>query len=286
MRITVTGAAGMLGRDVVALLAGPPQGHELHPVSRSACDITDPGAVRRCFTASRPQVVIHAAAYTDVDGCEREPALAMRVNGEGTRHVAEAAAAIGARLFYISTDYVFDGSQRQPYTEEDLPHPLSAYGRSKLAGERAVQQHRDSLIARTSWLYGRHGRHFIGAIVERARRGETLRVVDDQVGCPTWTRHLAQALAALLETRATGIVHVAGGGSCSWYQFARAILEEAEASGLAPQAPIEPITSAELGRPAPRPAYTVLSNCRLLQLGVPPLPEWREALRQFFAETA
>lgn len=284
MRILVTGAAGMLGRDLAAVLSSSPQQHELHPMGRPECDVTDPTTIRSCFAAARPQVVIHAAAYTDVDGCERDPERAMRVNGEGTRHVAEAAAATGARLLYISTDYVFDGAKRQPYAEEDVPNPLNVYGRSKLAGERAVQECAASLIVRTSWLFGRHGRHFIGAILEKARRGGLLRVVRDQVGCPTWTKDLARTLAALLPGSATGIVHAAGSGCCSWYDFALAILEEAESRGLATRAPVEAIGSAELDRPARRPAYSVLSNCRLQQLGVPPLPEWREALRQFLAE--
>jgi dTDP-4-dehydrorhamnose reductase len=284
MRITVTGAAGMLGRDLAARLSAPPGKHALHLIDLPQCDITDPAALRDCFAAARPQAVVHLAAYTDVDGCERDPALAMRVNGDGTRNVAQAAAQAGARLLYISTDYVFDGAKREPYIEDDLPNPLGVYGRSKLAGECAVREHPNSLIVRTAWLYGRHGRHFIGAILERARRGEPLRVVNDQAGCPTWTRHLSNALAALVEAEARGMFHVTGSGTCSWYEFARAIVEEAAVRGLAQPVPVEPITTSQLNRAAPRPAYSVLSNDRLRQLGLPPLPHWRDALRQFLAE--
>ena len=284
MRIAVTGSAGMLGRELAAVVSAAPQGHELVLLTRSGCDITQPEAVRASLGSARPQVVIHAAAYTDVDGCELNPALAMQVNAEGARHVAQAAAECGARLIYISTDYVFDGALRRPYTEADTPNPLSVYGRSKLEGERAVREHPNHLVVRTAWVYGRYGRHFISAILERAQRGQPLRVVQDQVGCPTWTRDLAQALAALLASDATGIVHAAGGGFCSRHEFAVAAVEEAAARGLAPRVPVEPISSAEAPRPAPRPAYSVLSNCRLAQLGIGPLREWRQALEQFLEE--
>ncbi len=283
MRILVTGAGGMLGRDLAAALSSP-QHHELHLLGRSECDVTDAKTVRACFASARPQMVIHAAAYTDVDGCERDPARAMRVNGEGTRHVAQAAAAAGARLIYLSTDYVFDGAKREPYVEDDPANPLNVYGRSKLAGECAVREHSDSLIVRTSWLFGRHGRHFITAILDRVRRGEPLRVVNDQVGCPTWTRDLARALTALISTTARGIVHATGSGVCSWYDFAQAIVDEAAGRSMVPRVPVEASTSAELDRPARRPPYSVLCNRRLQQLGVPALPEWRESLRHFLAE--
>ena len=281
MRIAVTGAAGMLGRELADVLSAAPQRHELVLLSRSHCDITQPEGVHTGLAAARPQVVIHAAAFTDVDGCERDPTRAMQVNADGTRHVAQATAECGARLIYISTDYVFDGALRRPYTEADAPHPLSVYGRSKLEGERAVREHPDHLVVRTAWVYGRYGRHFVSAVLERARGGQALRVVNDQLGCPTWTRDLAEALAALLANEATGIVHAAGGGFCSRHEFALATLAEAAARGLAPRVPVEPISSAESARPAPRPPYSVLSNCRLGQLGIGPLREWRQALQQF-----
>ena len=284
MRVAVTGAAGMLGRELAAVLSAAPQRHELVLLTRSGCDITQPKVVRTSLAAARPQVVIHAAAYTDVDGCELDPGRALQVNTEGTRHVAQAAAECRARLIYISTDYVFDGTQRRPYTEADTPNPLSVYGRSKLEGEHAVREHPDHLVVRTAWVYGRYGRHFISAILQRAQRGQPLRVVQDQVGCPTWTRDLAQALAALLASDATGIVHAAGGGFCSRHEFAVAAVEEAAARGLAPWVPVEPISSAEAPRPAPRPPYSVLNSRRLAQLGIGPLPEWRQALEQFLED--
>ncbi len=284
MRVAVTGAAGMLGRELAGVLSSASQRHELVLLSRSDCDITQPEAVRTSLGTARPQAVVHAAAYTDVDGCELNPTQAMQVNAEGARNVAQAAAECGARLIYISTDYVFDGTLRRPYMEADATNPLSVYGRSKLEGERAVREHPDHLVVRTAWVYGRYGRHFISAILERARRGQPLRVVHDQVGCPTWTRDLAEALVALLATDATGIVHAAGGGFCSRYEFALAILEEAATRGLASPVPVEPISSDESARPAPRPAYGVLSSCRLAQLSVGPLWEWRQALQQFLDE--
>lgn len=274
----------MLGRDLTEVLCSPGMGHEVIGLDLPGCDITDRQSVRRFTGDARPDAVIHCAAYTDVDGCERNPDRAMLVNGEGTRHVAEAARIAGARLVAISTDYVFDGAKRAPYLEDDPPNPRSAYGRSKLAAERAALEQPNSLVVRTAWLYGRHGRHFVGAILERARRGEPLRVVADQVGSPTWSRHLARALAALAAGHATGIVHATGSGQCSWHEFASAIVEEAAARGLAEAVPVAPITSAQFDRPAPRPAYSVLSNARLKELGVVPLPHWRDALREFLTE--
>lgn len=282
MRILITGGEGMLGRDLARALGEA--GHDALPVGRAKCDVTDAAAVRACVRELKPETVIHAAAWTDVDGCESDPERAMRVNAGGTANIVEAVG--GARLVYISTDYVFDGTASRPYTEQDQPRPLSVYGRSKFEGELAAQQHPRCLIVRTSWLYGRSGRHFVGTVLNRARRGETLRIVDDQVGCPTWTKHLARALVALLHTDAAGVLHAAGSGRCSWYEFASAILDEArsreELREAAPVVPITPIRSAELGRPAPRPAFSVLDCTRLQRLSVAPLPDWRSALREYF----
>lgn len=280
MRILVTGALGMLGRDLVAVLSSHPE-HTVLPADLPGFDITERQAIRDAVREMRPDAVIHAAAYTDVDGCEKDAALAMKVNGEGTRNVVEAASEAGARLLYVSTDYVFDGNKGAPYEEEDLPNPLSAYGRSKLAGECAVREYSRGTVVRTSWLFGQHGRHFIGAILERARRGDELRVVHDQTGCPTWSRDLARVLAVLIERDVSGVFHAAGSGSCSWYQFALAILEEARKTRPVPPVEVRPITTAELGRPAPRPALSVLSARRLIELGIAPPLHWRESLRRF-----
>ena len=283
MRITITGAAGMLGRDLAAVLSSSCPQHQLHLIDIQECDITERGEVRACLEAARPHLIIHCAAYTDVDGAESDAESTLCVNAEGARNVALVAADIGARLIYISTDYVFDGRRDRPYVEDDGPNPLSVYGRSKWLGERAVGEHPDSLVVRTAWLYGRHGRHFPGAILEQARKGGPLRVVNDQTGCPTWTRDLAQGLAGLLGG-GRGILHLAGGGSCTWYGFALAVLEEAGRREPLPSVAVEPVSAAELGRGAPRPCYSVLESHRLTELGLAPLPHWRDALARFFSQ--
>lgn len=275
MRIAVTGAGGMLGQDLCRILGAR---HEVYPFGRADLDVTDPDAVAEALARLAPQVVVHAAGWTDVDGCERDPDRAFRVNTLGSRYVAAAAASVGVALCYLSTDYVFDGAKKAPYTEWDPPSPLSVYGASKLAGEREVRAlcpHH--WIVRTSWLYG-PGRNFVAAILAQAARGGPLRVVDDQVGSPTYTEDLAGGLAALLETARFGVYHLTNAGLCSWFQFATAILE---AAGL--RVPIEPIPSSALDRPAPRPPYSVLRNACWELEGRPPLRPWPEALRAYLA---
>ena len=201
MRILLTGSKGMLGQDFVAYAA--PR-HEIMPLSRPEVDITDGAAVGRYFTSTKPEAVVHAAAFTAVDECERRPETAFAVNADGTRNVAQAARDAGFPMLYISTDYVFDGKKTEPYVEEDVPHPLGIYGKSKLEGEKAVRDLVSQFwIVRTSWLFGPHGRNFVRTILERAKAGERLRVVDDQVGSPTYTMHLAAALDQVV-TRGAG----------------------------------------------------------------------------------
>ena len=271
MRILVTGAKGQLGVELLDVLG---HGHDVLGVDLPELDITNPGAARVIADAC-PAWVVHAAAWTDVDACERDPARALRVNGEGTRRVAEACRAVGAGLVYLSTDYVFDGRKGAPYLETDPVSPLSVYARSKVAGEEAVRAAAPRwAIVRTAWLFGASGKNFVKTIVEKAAAGGPLRVVDDQVGSPTYARDLAEAIGQLVSSELTGTYHVTNSSSCSWYAFTRAILDEA---GLA-HVPVAPMTTAELGRPAARPALSVLANHAWAAAGLPLLRPWPNAL--------
>jgi dTDP-4-dehydrorhamnose reductase len=276
MRFLITGAAGMLGRDLS--VAAARAGHDVVALSRQELDVADAGAVRAAVLDARPEAVVNCAAWTDVDGAESDEAAATRVNGDGAGHVAAAAAAAGAYAVQLSTDYVFDGRDPGGYDESAPPAPLSAYGRSKLAGERAVSAAAPagSAIVRSSWLFGTHGRNFVDTILRLAGEREELRVVDDQRGCPTFTGHLAPALVAIAERRPTGVLHVAAAGACSWFELARAALEEA---GI--DTPVRPCATADFPRPAPRPACSVLRSTRG---EAPALAPWREGVRAYVSE--
>ena len=264
----------MLGQSLVEAL----QGHHLVPLSRETLDVSDGSAVRTAIERAAPDVVIHAAAWTNVDGCEGDPDRAFAVNALGTRNVALACQAAGAACCYISTDYVFDGTEAEPYWEWDRPNPQSVYGASKLAGEQEILTLLDRFwIVRTSWLYGPGGRHFVGAILEKARAGDPLKVVNDQIGAPTSTRDLARALATLIKTHAYGTYHLTNSGACSWYDFALKILQLAGLGTI----PVKAISSAELARPARRPLNSRLRNFCWEALGQPPLRPWEEALRAY-----
>ena len=276
MRIVVTGADGQLGVELVRALAGR---GEVIGTTIGDLDVTNPECADR-LAALAPDWVVHAAAATDVDGCEREPEHAMAVNAEGTRRVAEGCRRAGAGLVYLSTDYVFDGRKGEPYTEGDEPAPLNAYGRSKLEGERATRSLASRwLIVRTAWLYGTHGKNFVKAILEKAKAKEQLRVVDDQVGSPTYAADLAGAVELLLARGGAGMYHVTNSGSCSWYDFALEILRLAGAEPTS----LGRIPSKELNRPACRPAYSVLENAAWRAAGLPPLRPWPEALADMLA---
>lgn len=264
----------MLGQDVHR--AAQDAGHEPISRARAQLDVTDPGAVAATLADVHPDAVINCAAWTNVDEAETEEALATRVNGDGAGVLAGAAARQGAWTVHVSSDYVFDGAGSRPYVESDPTGPLSAYGRSKLAGERAVAAAAPEAYTtvRTSWLFGTGGPCFPATIRRLAAERETLDVVDDQIGCPTFTGHLAAALIELATTRPLGVVHVAGGGSCSWFEFARDIVA---GSGL--DCEVRPVGTDQFPRPAPRPAYSVLATERGEE--VPRLPDWREGLSDY-----
>jgi dTDP-4-dehydrorhamnose reductase len=275
MRIVITGADGQLGGELVRALAVQA---EVIATTLADLDVTDSCCAEK-LASLRPDWVVHAAAATDVDGCEGEPERAMAVNAKGTRRVAEGCRRVGAGLVYVSTDYVFDGCKGTTYFEDDPPAPISVYGWSKLEGERATQDIASPwVIVRSAWLYGTRGKNFVTTILEKAAAGERLRVVDDQVGAPTYAVDLADAVGLLLSRRLNGLYHVTNGGSCSWYEFARQILRLAGVT-----APLSRISSAELSRLARRPAYAVLENAAWRTAGLPPLRPWPEALAAMLA---
>jgi dTDP-4-dehydrorhamnose reductase len=284
VRLLVTGAGGMLGRDV--LRAVQRAGHEPVALDRAALDITDAEAVVRAFSGERVEAAINCAAWTDVDGAESHRAQAHLLNAAGAGNVARAAAEAGVAMVHISTDYVFggdaplDGSgSPRAYLESDPTGPRSVYGESKLAGEREVlaasPRH---AVVRSSWLFGVDGPNFAATMLRLAAEREAVQVVEDQAGCPTWTGHLAPALVGLLERGVAGLAHLAGAGHVSWNGFAREIFRQAEVNCR-----VEPATSAELARPAPRPAWSALESERQ---DVLPLPPWQDGLAGYLAARA
>lgn len=278
MRIIVTGATGMLGHALVPLLKVE---HKVIELTRKDCDLCDEDAVLETVQLYEPELVVHLAAFTHVDGCEREPEKAKAWNETATFNVAKAAKRIGAAVLYTSTDYVFDGRADCPYAEDALPNPLCVYGKTKLMGEKHVQNILDRyFIIRTSWLFGPGGRNFVSTILRLADENPELRVVNDQRGSPTYTRHLARKLAELLMTRDYGIYHMTAEGNCTWLEFARKIIE---LSGLQ-EIHVLPISTLECGRPATRPAYSVLANQRICSIGIGLLPHWETGLRIYLDE--
>ncbi len=278
MRILVTGSTGLLGHTLLPVLR---QNHRVMGLSSKDCDIRDETAVRRVLHGYRPELLIHLAAYTDVDGCELDPRRADELNGTGTRNFARACAEVDAAILYLSTDYVFDGRKTRPYSEFDGPNPINSYGRSKLLGEQFLQGTLDRyFVVRTSWLFGPHGKNFVQRILQAASQQASLRVVNDQCGSPTYTRHLAMKLSELIKTNGYGIYHITGSGSCTWFELASSILRLSGLTGVR----LAPISSAECGRSALRPANSVLENrrLRLMKLGL--LPNWREGLIAFLNE--
>jgi dTDP-4-dehydrorhamnose reductase len=272
MRLAVTGARGMLGQAVVA--AARERGHDVIALTRAQADVTDAPALRAALARTTPHAVVNCAAWTDVDGAEDDEDAATAINGAGAGNLAAAAAACGARLVHVSTDYVFDGTKREPYLESDAVAPQSAYGRSKLAGERAIAAVAgDHAIARTAWLFGAGGRNFVETMLRLGAERDEVRVITDQVGCPTWSGHLAAALLDLAGARATGIFHVAAAGACSWHDLT---VEAFRRAGV--DCTVRETTTAEFPRPAARPAYSVLRSERR---ETPDVPAWQEGLAAY-----
>jgi dTDP-4-dehydrorhamnose reductase len=270
-RWLVTGAGGMLGRDLVEVLSGA----EVTAVNRAQLDITDPSAVAAAVPGH--DVVVNAAAWTDVDGAEEHESAATRVNGLGPQLLAAACAAESVRLVQVSTDYVFDGSARVPYPEDAPLAPASAYGRSKAAGETAVRSLMPdtSYVVRTAWLYGEHGSNFVRTMAGLEAARDTLDVVDDQVGAPTWSLDVARAIRRLVESGApAGTYHATSSGETSWFGLARAVFEELGAD----PARVRPTTTDKFPRPAARPAYSVLGHEAWTSAGLEPIEDWRRRL--------
>ncbi len=265
----------MLGRDVV--LAATNAGHIVSALGHIDLDVTDAAAVAARLERDRPDVVINCAAWTDVDGAEAAEDQAMAVNGTGAGNVAAAAAAVGAKVVYVSTDYVFDGQTDSPYVEVDQPAPQSAYGRTKLAGEEATTAaNRRQYIVRSSWLFGIGGRNFVETMLQLAADHGEVLVVRDQIGSPTYTWHLASGIVRLIEGTAYGIHHMAAEGACSWYDFAREIFDQAKV-----ECNVLSATTDMLARPAPRPAYSALDTQRDAAIL---LPSWRDGLAGYLAQ--
>jgi len=278
MRILVTGAAGMLGHDLVPVLS---RSHQVRGIDLGDLDITDRTAVAGFIRAERPEVVIHTAAYTNVDAAETDPAPAKAVNSRGAENVASACRETGARMILISTDYVFDGEKRAPYLESDRPNPVNEYGRSKLEGEILARRALPTVtVVRTAWLYGAGGENFITKILAGAGKASRLQVVSDEVGSPTWTVDLSSALNRLIECGVSGpLYHLAGAGACSRYEFATELFSLLGIKDCR----LEPVGKESFPTPARRPAYSVLSSERLGLENIEPLRHWREALNEFAA---
>lgn len=282
--VALVGARGMLAGMALRML---PKDYRVLTVARPELDITDRDNAIRVLSACKPDIILNCAAMTDVDGCEIRREEAMRVNGEGPGYLAKAAREVGAMLVHISTDFVFDGAKNSPYREDDETRPLSIYGASKLIGEERILESglKEVFIVRTSWLYGPGGKNFVETICRLAGEREELRVVDDQRGTPTYTRDLARAVFALLETRAFGMYHFSNAGECSWYDFADAIVSDLRKSGKPVAVKrILPIPTEAYPLPAARPKYSVLSKEKIMAVTGIAVPDWKSSLGDYFSE--
>jgi len=275
MRVTILGASGLLGKALMREWSGD----TVTGLTSHAADIRDAKRILEVVRDARPEWVVLAAAYTDVDGCEGNPELAFAVNRDGAVNVATAAKNVGARLIFLSSDYVFDGKKTIPYEIGDARNPQSVYGRTKAEAEiKLLELMPDCCIARTSWLFGIGGKSFPDTILKLAAGRPTLDVVNDQRGCPTYADDLARAIVQLCRYDAGGIVHVTNAGDCTWFEFAQEIVTS---SGR--ETTVRPVGSQQMARPAPRPAYSVLSSASLRALGIE-MPSWRDALRRYLEQ--
>lgn len=274
MKILITGSNGMLGHDLQEVLKA---NHELVLTTSKTLDITDRDKTIEVISKNNPDIVINSAAYTDVDGCETNQELAYAVNGEGVRNLALACRQVNCPLVHVSTDYVFDGTARDPISEDGEIGPISVYGKSKLKGEEAIQEILEKFfIVRTAWLYGINGKNFPKTMLELAENHSQITVVYDEVGTPTYTPDLAYGISKLIETDFYGIYHLTNSGSCSWCEFAKYIFDIAGRD-----VEVIPVTASEFSRPAPRPSYSVLKNEKWTEKGFEPLRDYKEAIKEY-----
>ena len=274
-KVLITGANGQLGKELVELFTA--KGFEVYGFGRDKMDITKQAQVQEVISTLKPNIILHSAAHTKVDLAESEPEQAFLINAYGTRNVAVAADAVGAKLVYVSTDYVFDGTTDEPYSEFSPTSPLGVYGKSKLAGEQFVRDlHSKFFIVRTSWVYGKYGANFVKTMLKLGEERKELSVVADQIGCPTYTLDLANAILELVDSEKYGIYHISNSGSCSWYELAKEIFKEAKM-----EIKVIPCTTAEFPRPAARPAYSVLEHMSIELNQFSSIRSWREGLSAF-----
>ncbi|OLS37825.1 dTDP-4-dehydrorhamnose reductase [Bacillus sp. MRMR6] len=278
MKVVVTGAAGQLGQDVLKELER--KNHQAYGVDRTQLDITNKIDVESFINEVKPDVILHCAAYTNVDGAEADEENAYEVNAAGTEYLAKAAKQTGAKMLYVSTDYVFDGTATDPYEVDEPTKPLGAYGRTKLAGEQLLQEHLEQFfIVRTAWVFGIHGNNFVKTMVRLGGERGEVGVVHDQVGSPTYTVDLARFMVELMETDKYGIYHATNSGVCSWYDFAVEIFKQ---TGM--DVKVNPLTTEQFPRPAARPEYSVLSKRKIEEQGLTPLRDWKDALTAYLEQ--
>jgi len=283
MRVLVTGASGQLGHDLTELLQK--QAIDVVAMNRTQLDLARPDEMIRRLRATAPDWIVNCAAWTAVDDAEQEAQQAFAINRDAVRDMAACAAEMGARLLHVSTDFVFSGQSNRPYREDDPTEPPGIYGRSKREGELAVLANSGHIVLRTAWLYGAHGNNFVKTMLRLAGERDELRVVDDQIGSPTWTRDVADAILVLIQSDAHGLYHFVNAGETSWYGFACAILEDARAQGFDLRAEqVTPIPTADFPTPASRPAYSVLSTEKIQHLLPKPIRDWKSALHLMLEE--